>query len=127
MNLKDNKGQRPRVPGNHFKPFLKPKETFTKQRSMSTFEDGFVLLFQSLLFVPTQNLISPQRPDKRRVQLVDPKHTNQVFALEKVVAFMHELNEIVLAGNRLHQISGFKESIFSGASNDSAMIAISYC
>ncbi len=40
---------------------------------------------------------------------------NHAFALEKVVAFMHELQEIVLAGNRLHQISGFKETFYSGA------------
>lgn len=39
---------------------------------------------------------------------------NHVFALEKVIAFMHELEQIVLAGNRLHQISGFKETFYSG-------------
>lgn len=39
---------------------------------------------------------------------------NHVFGLEKVIAFMHELRELSLASNRLHQISGFRETFYSG-------------
>lgn len=85
--------RRPRVPSAISKPLLKPKEAFSKQRSMST--------------VDGPGTLTPRDENGPVTKL------NHAFALEKVVAFMHELQEIVLAGNRLHQISGFKETFYS--------------